>query len=158
VTATQRIFRRHFDKGRQNGSWLQHHQELGTDVWNHRNWVQTFGTTAYATNKQPGVAIRTVWPPEDTERYEPLAVVAPYDQHVDSCPQIIGQIAPTDSSTWFAFSSLQITRCARTVRLWFCFKERILWAILLPYRTNIQILFVTWCQTKLTLDWLVRLG
>jgi len=38
----------------------------------------------YATNKQPGGAIRIVWPPEDTERHEPLAVVAPDDQHVDN--------------------------------------------------------------------------
>jgi len=35
VTATQRIFRRHFNKGRQNVSWSHHHQELGTDVRNH---------------------------------------------------------------------------------------------------------------------------
>jgi len=35
VTATQRIFRRHFNKGRQNGSLSHHEQELGTDVRNH---------------------------------------------------------------------------------------------------------------------------
>ena len=38
VTATQRIFRRHFNRGRQGVSWSQHHQELGTDVWKHGFW------------------------------------------------------------------------------------------------------------------------
>lgn len=59
MTATQRIFRRHFNKGR--------HRTV-PDRSIIKNWAQKFRSTASATNKKPGSTVRTVRTPENTER------------------------------------------------------------------------------------------